>query len=461
MDEIKKKFQIVVARYNEDITWLLPFIDITTIYNKGDDNIALTNFNIINLNNVGREGHTYLYHIIHNYDNLAEKTIFFQGKIDDHKIIELESYFDMSNTFIGKTSVLEIDKLKKKIEHFGKWKTEYQSGNMRISNYSPFEWLTKIIGINIDEKLEVSKVVWGANFSISRDIIISKPVSFYKNILRFLDNHKNPEEGHFLERTWYLIFNNNFRKKKNIGYFYTDKFVIPTSESNNVSASPESNNSVKTNYDEIHVWLPILANFEHGIENKINYTPNNNKYLIIKPNIVNNTFYIDIKGNNDAHVLIEFDNSEDKYEIVFGGWNNKKSIIRNYNTNTIIGSYDGSILNKDKFVRFNFVISDKIIISGSNNILIFNIKNIFNKSLDTNSHIKNIKIKSYFNSSIYWDYDHNFNVNNDINNDINTKLNNTIVKKYLCNNIYDDIKLFYTTQYLDYYVEKINLTNYI
>jgi hypothetical protein len=85
MDEIKEKYQIVVSRYNEDITWLLPFKEITIIYNKGDNHNLLNKFTTIQLENVGRESHTYLYHIIKNYDNLADKTIFFQGKIDEIK----------------------------------------------------------------------------------------------------------------------------------------------------------------------------------------------------------------------------------------------------------------------------------------------------------------------------------------------------------------------------------------
>ena len=78
MEEIKKKIQIVVARYNEDIKWLLPFKDVTIIYNKGQYLPLLNSFNFINLDNVGRESHTYLYHIIENYDNLSDKTIFFK-----------------------------------------------------------------------------------------------------------------------------------------------------------------------------------------------------------------------------------------------------------------------------------------------------------------------------------------------------------------------------------------------
>ena len=53
MENIKKKFQIVVARYNEDIRWLLPFRHITIIYNKGKNNFILNKFETIQLENVG------------------------------------------------------------------------------------------------------------------------------------------------------------------------------------------------------------------------------------------------------------------------------------------------------------------------------------------------------------------------------------------------------------------------
>ena len=47
MDIIKKNYQIVVARYNENIEWLIPFKDITIIYNKGDKDLILNKFNTI------------------------------------------------------------------------------------------------------------------------------------------------------------------------------------------------------------------------------------------------------------------------------------------------------------------------------------------------------------------------------------------------------------------------------
>ena len=80
-----KQINIVISRYNEDLTWLHPFVSDfkITVYNKG---LELTNprFNkIIKLPNIGRESHTILYHIVNNYDSLDKYLIFLQGKIDD------------------------------------------------------------------------------------------------------------------------------------------------------------------------------------------------------------------------------------------------------------------------------------------------------------------------------------------------------------------------------------------
>ena len=431
MDIIKDKYQIVVARYNEDISWLLPFREVTIIYNKGDNNVLINKFTAIQLENVGRESHTYLYHIIKNYDNLAHKTIFFQGKISDHEILEIEDYFGKEE-IIGKYHNLEMSKLKKNIEHFGKYKLDYKNGNMKICYFNPFDWLTNIIGLDLNN-IETTKVIWGANFSLSKDVILSKPKIFYENIFRYVNYHFNPEEGHILERSWYLIFTQAYILKKKIGYIFVK---------NNLKKVKEIiNKDVIDKYDEIHYWLPIIANKEYGYENKIDCTPNNNKYLIINPKIEYNSFYLKIKGFNDAHIFIEFENTECKYEIVFGAWNNTKSIIRDFYKNIIINSYDMPILNIHEYIKFDIEINERIIIK-SNNIIICDIKNFYEKT-----NITKVKIKSYFNSIIYWNYD--------------DQNNNEKEKNFICNNTYNNIELYYKYNFLDYYISKINLLEYI
>jgi hypothetical protein len=100
-------FQIVVARYNENISYLTPFEKVSVIYNKGDDNIQEEFINIIKLPNIGRESHTYLYHIINNYNNLADNTIFIQGNITDHKLLEFKKYIT-NKDFTGNLSLNDI-----------------------------------------------------------------------------------------------------------------------------------------------------------------------------------------------------------------------------------------------------------------------------------------------------------------------------------------------------------------
>lgn len=419
MEEIKKKIQIVVARYNEDIKWLLPFKDVTIIYNKGQYLPLLNSFNFINLDNVGRESHTYLYHIIENYDNLSDKTIFFQGNIRDHKILNIEKYFGTEN-FIGNFSKINIEQLKKNIEHYGKWQIEYKNNKMKKNNYTVFDWLTKIIGIEINNEMDEFNVVWGANFAISKELILSKPKRFYENIIRYLNYHINPEEGHYLERTWYLIFNNNFIIKNVIGYI--SKYNLK--DINDINDIYIENNK----YKEIHLWVP-MTNYEYGMYKKIYYTPNSNKYFVINPIIEENNFNISIKSFNTVYILIEF-NDNCIYEIILGAFNNTKNIVRDYIKNKIIILNELKILN-DTFIKLNFIISSNIEIYNEDK-LIFKFNN-----LSENKNIKKIKIKG----NSYWEYPY-------------TDLNENI-KLFICNNIYEDNSLFYKNNYLDYYIEKI------
>ena len=64
--------EIVVARYEENIDWLtlIEGFEFKVYNKKSGENL---------LENVGRESHTYLSHIVKNYENLADFTVFLQG----------------------------------------------------------------------------------------------------------------------------------------------------------------------------------------------------------------------------------------------------------------------------------------------------------------------------------------------------------------------------------------------
>ncbi len=74
--------ELVVARFQEDISWTTRFNGRVIVYNKG--NHISADVDVRPLPNVGREAHTYLHHILENWDSLADVTIFTQGDPIEH-----------------------------------------------------------------------------------------------------------------------------------------------------------------------------------------------------------------------------------------------------------------------------------------------------------------------------------------------------------------------------------------
>ena len=84
------KKEIVIARYNEDIKrWIgsVPDDVLVTIYSKGGGKwdfckeVRERAYRIIPLPNTGREGHTYLTHIVDNYNNIVGLNTFYDKNI--------------------------------------------------------------------------------------------------------------------------------------------------------------------------------------------------------------------------------------------------------------------------------------------------------------------------------------------------------------------------------------------
>jgi|DEB0MinimDraft_6_1074348.scaffolds.fasta_scaffold00077_34 hypothetical protein len=182
-DKEKSYLEIVVARYNEDLRWSNKYKDYLTVYNKGDDEIEGS----IRLENIGRESHTYLYHIINNYDNLADYTIFLQGgPLNPHSpnLYEYLNYILHSNENIPdffwiSTRIVEGD--------FDYEREPYHKvfPNIRYA----FE---KVFGDQPPENLKTFKFGSGAQFCVSRDQIRKRSKEFYQNIFDIFEY--SPEE---------------------------------------------------------------------------------------------------------------------------------------------------------------------------------------------------------------------------------------------------------------------------
>lgn len=208
----------VIARYNEDIKWLDPIKNHCIIYNKGEKlNIQ---HEIIIPNNVGRESHTYLLYIIDNYYNLPNIIVFSQGKISDHigydkdnhlRLIDLSNeakeYGYSKNYIIQNTVQTNIKTFN--INSSGNW-FHYAGTDFTLDNYKNKKIISfeKWFEENILKPFPLDlNIYWSGLFAIKKEKILSRDIDFYKKLIKELDYHNNPIEGHFFERSWFYIFN--------------------------------------------------------------------------------------------------------------------------------------------------------------------------------------------------------------------------------------------------------------
>ena len=185
---------IVVARFNEDMEWTKQFKNVI-IYNKG---ILLEDYEntINNLENVGREGHSYYKHIYDNYDNLAEYTIFLQGNPFDHS----PNVIDIINNYINNIDInVSFEYISTNILDCN------LSGSIRDEWSVPIRRVYNQIFDNNTYNLTF-KFGCGAQFIVSREQILKRPRDFYLKIVEMLSNECNPMEGYAMERLHSFVF---------------------------------------------------------------------------------------------------------------------------------------------------------------------------------------------------------------------------------------------------------------
>jgi hypothetical protein len=231
-DNDKKYFEIVVARYNENIEWTKNYLNYITLYNKGDDIID----NAIPLKNIGREPHTYLHHIINNYDNLANYTIFLQGNPFDHIYPhqdQQERLFNLLNDIIFNDK--QIGDFYKILACVITGDYEYIREPYHMECPNIVDAYVKVFD-RLPAEGETYTYASGAQFVVSKKAIHSRPIEFYKNILKIFEydpsvdgydevnekllqvneryfdgknryNPNNPQMAYHVERFWRLIFN--------------------------------------------------------------------------------------------------------------------------------------------------------------------------------------------------------------------------------------------------------------
>lgn len=202
--------ELIINYYNSKD--FLPLIDNKNInfkiYNK--TNISLhneistkNNVEEILISNLGREAYCYLYHIVNNYNNLAETNIFIQDDFNNHQ-------FDVSDFF----SKLECNKDKP----FYQFPCKYHGYNSIINRTVLDGFVSRIhLGIDRDfyikefaEKFNFNLIVeytteTGAFFMVKRETILKHSKEKYKQLMEWflLDQPYNEQ---VVEHSWPLIF---------------------------------------------------------------------------------------------------------------------------------------------------------------------------------------------------------------------------------------------------------------
>lgn len=210
----KQSKEVVIAAYDKNYNWInqLNSNVKVTVYKKGFE--SLPNEILIEPN-VGRDVHTFFYHLVHNYNNLSDYTFFAQDYPFDH----VENYISLINgdkqlwfeharqstdgcwffntyyyTFLcDKTGIpnsVVIDDLSLKIWPTGEWRdmdlesTWRQLFNIPCPDYFMF--------------------TPAGHFCISKEQVLKKPLEYYKLILNILET--NPESPWVIERLESYIF---------------------------------------------------------------------------------------------------------------------------------------------------------------------------------------------------------------------------------------------------------------
>uniref|UniRef100_A0A6C0JKE2 DUF3431 domain-containing protein n=1 Tax=viral metagenome TaxID=1070528 RepID=A0A6C0JKE2_9ZZZZ len=208
---------LIISRYNEKLEWLKeePFNKYPVIiYNKGpnDDFYKPEKLiKIVKVDNIGRCDHTYIYHIINEYDNLYNINVFLPGSANmdnkKHHALALFNKIEESNKAVflsNKTSLSEWYDFK-----LDEWKASSPENNiinpenkLKLSEIRPFgKWYEHNF-----KNIELEYVTYGGMFSVSKEDIIQHPKNYYEKLIKYLENSSNPECGHYFERAWYAVF---------------------------------------------------------------------------------------------------------------------------------------------------------------------------------------------------------------------------------------------------------------
>lgn len=179
---------VVIAHYNEDLSWVLRLKHPFTVYSRNSipDGVAP---------NKGREASAFLEYIITNYDTLGEYTAFVHG----HRTAwhHAEPMDEKLNRIVPDRPYWNINDIPPYAV-----RNCADTTNQMITSYPALEG---ILG-----PIDMSRLAYrmAAQFIVHRDAIRSRSLDTYKALFAYLMNSSRPSvsDGILFERIWHVIF---------------------------------------------------------------------------------------------------------------------------------------------------------------------------------------------------------------------------------------------------------------
>jgi hypothetical protein len=187
--------RLVVAKYKESVEWTKSIKHAVTIYDKSDSPLEGS----VPLKNIGREGETFLHHIVTHYDALDDVTVFLQGNPFEH----LQLLVGWRARLTPEEQARVCEKVNNEITSESPFSSFYQvryndpNGTNGANIKSTCK---KYYGVEYDW----FTVVPGAQYIVPKSYILSRPLSFWKSLRDGF--HSGDLNGYAQEQLWWLAY---------------------------------------------------------------------------------------------------------------------------------------------------------------------------------------------------------------------------------------------------------------
>lgn len=193
---------LVVSQYHFDISWIHEYTDNYIIYDKGHTEDR-SDPRVKYLDNTGHNIGTILHHIIENYDNLNETTIFAKGDL-----IPRHCKKDKFDRVCNNKTLTSLESYEDNPENNAHIKAP-DGGYMEINNswymnhhvHRHFKTYNEFMSLMFKSPIvtRFTRFAPGANYIVPKINLLKYSCNFYKRLLSFCDYMGTPEECGTLE----------------------------------------------------------------------------------------------------------------------------------------------------------------------------------------------------------------------------------------------------------------------